>query len=56
VIIVATAVLHNIALKFGDAVSKRTRKLEQLIHLQEFEHIPYSENGGNTSVHRKRFL
>ena len=55
-IIVATAVLHNIALKFGDVVPKKTRKLEHLIHLQEFENIPYAENGGNRSVRRKRFL
>jgi len=55
-IIVATAVLHNIALKFGDAVPRKTRQLEKLICLQECEQIPFPDNGGNRSVHRKRYL
>ncbi|XP_065204062.1 putative nuclease HARBI1 [Planococcus citri] len=44
-IIVATAVLHNIALKFGDAVPHPTRELEELINIQEVENIPLSTEG-----------
>lgn len=55
IIIVATAVLHNIALKFGDAIPRPTVELEKLIQLQEIPTIPY-QDGSNRSIHRRRFL
>lgn len=53
-LIVATAVLHNIALKFGDALPKPTVELEELIQLQEVENTQVQ--GGNRSIHRQRFI
>ncbi|XP_065205515.1 putative nuclease HARBI1 [Planococcus citri] len=55
-VIVATAVLHNIALKFGDDVPHPTRELEALIDIQEVENIPLLTAGNNRSVHRHSFL
>lgn len=56
-IIVATAVLHNIARQFGDDEPKVTKEQEYLINMTLFDEQPCPINqGGNKSIHRKRFL
>lgn len=55
-IIVATAVLHNIARRFGSDMPRVTRRFERYIQLQEVPTVPYRTDGGNTSQHRRRFL
>lgn len=57
-IIVATAVLHNIARQFGDDEPKVTIEQEHLINMTLFDQQPHIMNnqGGNQSIHRKRFL
>jgi len=56
-IIVATAVLHNIARQFGDNEPKVTNELEHSISLTLIDpQLGNGNEGGNRSVHRKRFL
>lgn len=56
-IIVATAVLHNIARQFGDNEPKVTNELEHLINLSIVDpQLGHVNEGGNRSIHRKRFL
>lgn len=56
-IIVATAVLHNIARQFGDEEPRVTKEEEHLINMTLFAqpHI-INDQGRNQSIHRKRFL
>lgn len=56
-IIVATAVLHNIARRFGDDEPRVTEEQENLINLIIFEQ-PHAINNQrrNQSIHRNRFL
>ncbi|KAF0720277.1 putative nuclease HARBI1, partial [Aphis craccivora] len=56
-IIVATAVLHNIARRFGDDEPRVTEEQENLITLTIFEQ-PHAINnqGRSQSIHRNRFL
>jgi len=56
-IIVATAVLHNIARQFGDDMPKVTKEEEHLINLTLFKQTHFiNDQAGNLSRHRKRFL
>jgi len=56
-IIVATAVLHNIARQFGDNEPKILNELEHSINLTLIDpQLGNANEGGNRSVHRKRFL
>lgn len=55
-IIVACAVLHNIARQFGERTPKVSRRLEREIELTNFNHRLTAIEGGNRSVHRRPFL
>jgi len=54
---VSTAVLHNIARQFGDNEHSITNDEEHLINLTLVDpKLGNANEGGNRSVHRKRFL
>lgn len=56
-VIVATAILHNIARELGDDEPVVTDEIENDINLTLFEAVrnPLNEEG-NRSIHRRRFL
>lgn len=55
-IIVACAVLHNIAREFGDQLPRVSKKLEREIQLTQVNNPINAVEGANRSVHRTPFL
>lgn len=55
-IIVACAVLHNIAREFGEETPRVTRRMEQEIDFTNFNQHQLIRVGGNRSIHQRSFL